>query len=243
MRATIHLLAVGTALAAGTTARADFTQVLTSGEPSLAQIFSSAYAGDANILTMAQINSAGFSIAGYTFTRLHDFGSGLGTPTNLHNPYAGLTTDALFQDGTAQVEFRVKYAGYNNGFGWSNQPGSVNAGNYQSIIAPGAAPGTSAITSMSSNFQFALKAGDGNYWGTNQLAGGGFDHFVTWYVQGNGRNFWLMAVEDLNLGDRDYNDWVGEITLIPLPPAAWAASAGLVMVGGIKAFRRRKLMR
>lgn len=222
------------AVAAASPALAGFTPIQTSGEPSLNVIFAANYGA----LSGGDMNSAGFTTAlGYTFTRVHDFGI-VGGPTDLHFAYDGSTTDARLKDGTAQIKFLVKHAGNTNRIGWSNEAGAPTSGGYTDIIG---SSGEQATT-LSSNFQLVMNVnGTGSsYWGGDHLAGGGSDHFVTWSVQGNGRSFWVIGVEDLNLGDADYNDWVGELAVIPLPPAAWAGLSTLAGVGLIGAIRRRK---
>lgn len=183
----------------------------------------------------------------YTFTRVDDGGTG---KTNLHTAYAGVTNDRRFEDGTTSVSFTTKYAGYNNRLGWSNRTtdGIVEA-DYNDII------GTSGSTtvSLSMDFQLVLNVGGGTaaagagllsdgvgHWGSDTDTGGN-DHFVTWYVSGVGSPFWVVAAEDLNLDDHDYNDWVGELQVVPLPPAAWAGISSLVGVAGFGIVRRRRL--
>jgi len=225
---------VTAAIAAASPALAGFTPIQTSGEPSLNVIFAANYGA----LSGGDMNSASFTTAlGYTFTRVHDFGFAAG-PTDLHDVYAGGTTDARLKDGTAQIKFLVKHAGNTNRIGWTNQVGAPTGAGYTDII--GSSGNTQ--TTLSSNFQLVMNVnGTGsNYWGGDHLAGGGNDHFVTWSVTGNGRHFWVIGVEDLNLGDADYNDWVGELAVIPLPPAAWAGLSTLAGVGMIGFVRRRR---
>lgn len=221
------------AVAAASPALAGFTPIQNGNEQSLNQIFATNYGA----LSGGDMNSAGFTTAlGYTFSRVHDFGLAAG-PTDLHAAYAGTTTDARLKDGTAQVKFLVKYAGNSNRIGWSNEVGAPTSGGYTDIIGNSG----NATTTLSSNFQLVMNVNNtgSTFWGGDHLAAGGNDHFVTWFVQGNGRQFWVIAVEDLNLGDADYNDWVGELAVIPLPPAAWAGLSTLAGVGLFGAIRRR----
>ena len=223
-----------TAALAAAPAMAGYTTIQTSGEPSLNAIFASHYGA----LSGGDMNSAGFTTAlGYTFTRVHDYGVGAG-PTNLHFTYAGATSDARLQDGTAQISFLVKHAGNNNRIGWTNQTGAPTGAGYTDIIGSTG----NAATTLSSNFQLVMNVNGANsqYWGSDDLANGGQDHFVTWFVQGNGRKFWVIGAEDLNLGDADYNDWVAELSVVPLPPAAWAGLSTLAGVAGVGYIRRRR---
>ena len=159
-----NAILVSAAVAAASPALAGFTPIQTSGEPNLNAIFASNYGA----LSGGDMNSSGFTTAlGYTFTRVHDFG--FGGPTNLHNAYAGSTSDARLQDGTAAVTFLVKYAGNTNRLGWTNQVGSPTG--YTDVIGSSG----SSSTTMSSNFQLVMNVnGTGStYWGSDQLAGGG----------------------------------------------------------------------
>ncbi len=236
--------AVGSAAMAGS-----YTVISTSGEPSLYSIVTSNYGtpsvSQANFNSGLSGGNAFTTTGGYSFTRLFDYGTANdATPTNLHTAYSGSTSDQRFSDGIATVNFLVKYAGYNNRFGWSNASGagSVNNGNYNDLL--GSVVGSSTSATLSSNFQLALKVdGGGTYRGSQSGAGGNQDNFVTWQVThaGSGRTFWFVAIEDLDLGDRDYNDWVGEITMVPLPAAAWAGLSTLGGVGLVGFVRRRRL--
>lgn len=234
------------ALAVAGSAQAGFTAFGSSSEPSVYSIFSSNYGAPS--VTQATFEGTGtqatFAFGSYSFTRVHD--NGFSTPTDLHTAYTSLatpTTDERFHDGTTSVRFVVKYAGFTNRIGYSNSTGAVNSGNYADIIGSSG----SVITTLSPNFQLATNVNNAGstYWGsdtgTNTDSG---DHFLTWFVQGGGRNFWVVAVEDLVItgSDKDYNDWVGEFEIIPLPPAAWAGISSLIGVAGLGYIRRRRMM-
>lgn len=249
MKRTI-VAAAAVVLAAAGSAQAGYTPINTSSEPNLTSIFTTTYGSltnttTSNPLTQAEL-SAGASFTsslGYSFTRVHD--NGYGTPTDLHSNYSTLgtpTTDERFSDGTTQVSFTVKYAGLSNHFGYSDTTGSVTSGNYTDIIGNSG----SATVTLSSNFQFALDIGNGHssFWGSDTGQNtDSYDHFVTWYVQGNGRSFWVIGVEDLShsSSDLDYNDWVGEVQVVPLPPGAWAGISSLAGVAGVGLIRRRRI--
>lgn len=235
-------------LAAAAPVMAGYTPIGSSGEPNLHAVFTSAY-GTLSVANIGALSSASSFTAGpagplqYTFTRIHDFGmANDNTPTDLHSPYGGTTTDQRFADGLADVRFLVKYAGNNNRLGFSNTSNaSLVDGDVSDIL--GSTIGSSAQVTLSSNFQLTLKINSqsNNYWGSNTDTGSN-DHFVTWQVVGQGRTFWVVGVEDLNLGDADYNDWVGEFSVIPLPPAAWAGLSTLAGIGLLGAARRRRLL-
>lgn len=250
--------AAAVVLAAAGSAQAGYTAISPGSEASLVSIFNSTYGGSLiDSTTTLALDMAGlsaghaFSNGTYTFTRVNDNG---GTaPTDLHSAYTGASTtiDTRFMDGSTAVTFTTKYAGYNNRLGWSNSTGAITevgsgmATQYNDIIGTS---GSETVT-LSSNFQLVLNVGAGagdelgdgvGHWGADTDIGAG-DHFVTWYVTSASRNFWVVAVEDLNLGDSDYNDWVGELQVVPLPAGAWAGISSLVGVAGLGYIRRRRM--
>lgn len=232
----------------GAPAMAAYTSILASGEPSLHAIFTQKY-GTLSVANIGALSSASTFTAGagpsqYTFTRIHDYFGAVNTPsatpTNLHSAYTGTTTDQRFADGIADVAFLVKHAGFTNRLAFSTTAaGTLTDGNTGDII--GSVVNSTAQLTLGADFQFAVKVnGQSNaYYGSNTDTHGG-DHFVTWQVTGQGRSFWLVAIEDLNLGDRDYNDWIGEVTMVPLPPAAWVGLSTLAGIGLLGAIRRRR---
>jgi hypothetical protein len=82
-------------------------------------------------------------------------------------------------------------------------------------------------------------------------AGGGFDHFVTYKgIAGEtmtasgitfGSNDYLIGIEDLNLGDYDYNDMVVKVHLNSVPDSnATLALMGLGLAALVAVRRRQK---
>jgi hypothetical protein len=242
----MHWAAAALVLAAAGSAQAAYTSFGSSGEPSLYSIFSSNYGAPG--VTQATFEGTGsqaaFTFGAYTFTRVND--SGGSTPTDIHALVAPSTNDERFMDGSTDVKFTVKHAGNSNTMGWADQTGGVtaiSAGNFTSILGD-TTPGASATVTLSTDFQLALRS-SGTYWGSNSGTNSDTsDHLMTGFVTGAGRTFFVIAWEDLPIGggaDRDYNDWVGELQVVPLPPAAWAGISSLVGVAGFGVIRRRRL--
>ena len=213
------------------------------GAADLYNIFVANYGAAPGGQSEANFNSATSTVShfgSYTFTRVLDTG-GTSGPTDLHALTAPGTNDSFFHDGTTQVKFTVKYAGNSNTLGWVDGNGDP-ATNFQTLLGDGTPGSTTTVPHLSSNFQLALDS-NGTYWSSDASKQGGDDHMVTFFVQGFGRSFYVIGWEDLPLGgaDKDYNDWVGEIQAVPLPPAAWAGVSTLAGIAGFGYIRRRKL--
>ncbi len=232
-------------LAAAGSAQAAYTTFGSSGEPSLYSIFVTEYGAAGSSQAMFEgMPAASHTFGAYTFTRVND--SGGGTPTNIHSLVWPSTNDDRFMDGTTDVTFTVKYAGNSNTLGWADQTGGVTAigaGNFTTILGD-TTPGASTTVTLSSDFQLALRS-SGTYWGSNTGTNSdSSDHLMTWFVTGAGRTFFVIGWEDLPIGggsDRDYNDWVGELQVVPLPAGAWAGISALVGVAGLGYIRRRRM--
>lgn len=145
----------------------------------------------------------------------------------------------------------------NNAFGIYQQG---NAANKLEVFSGSAAAGaTTALINVPlawTSFGFYLSnsaAGFTWYSDASLNAGGGLDHFVTYAgIAGQtmtasgitfGSNDYLIGIEDLNLGDYDYNDMVVKVHLTP-PPSVPDSGATLALVGvglcAVAAIRRRK---
>jgi hypothetical protein len=156
----------------------------------------------------------------------------------------------------------IEIAGYapNNAFGIYQQG---NMANKLEIFAGSAAAGASTgLINMPlgwTSFGFYLSNTTANFtWYSDASlnAGGGLDHFVTYQgIAGQtmtasgitfGANDYLIGVEDLNLGDYDYNDMVVKVHLTPVPTQHSVPDGGatfaLMGVGlcTVVALRRRK---
>lgn len=179
---------------------------------------------------------------GSTITRINDTG---GSILNLHTNGAG-ADDRNWKDGTTRVQFQVKYAGFNNIFGWYNN----NTNTYTQLVdgQPGGLPG-SVTVSLSSNFQWTLDPNGSNnpanyfYSDPANNTDGNVDHFVTYRITGGAlaSPVWVVACEDLaGGGDQDYNDMVVEIRAVPLPQEAAMAGLGLIGMVSFRSIRRRR---
>jgi hypothetical protein len=194
----------------------------------------------------------------FTATRVHDW---IGTPgtagtdLNIGTGNVAGNTDRVFTDGTASFRARAKYAGFNQYVGVRNGTGAggfstVGPGSFTSLNVPASGgtinlgPGPSIFVGPG-QFQF-MRAN--NATGTNNPSysnssnnTGGVDQMVMFQITGPGIHLprYIIAFEDVNSGDRDFNDLLLEIQTIPLPTGAGLALAGMGIVGGI---RRRRVV-
>ncbi len=242
----IGLVIAGIALA-GSAAQASTTSFNIgtggSGEPSLKTIFGNIYGGAFNPVVPGSKN---YSNGTVTLTRVDDYFNSL-TSTGqqyLNGSTFGTADDNVWSDGTAMLQFDAKYAGNNNTMGWYDN--TTNGSIFHPLL--GSVPGSSVVTMLSSNFEWGLKSQSGSdtdYWRSNRFANAGNeDHMVSYRVTGvAGGPRWLLAWEDLPLdsSDTDYNDWVGEVSMVtvPLPGSAWMGLAGLGGIVGLRLARRR----
>jgi hypothetical protein len=176
-----------------------------------------------------------------------------------------LASDSYFSASSLSGNMVIEIAGYapNNAFGIFEHG---NMANKIEVFAGSAAAGaTSALINLPlgwSSFGFYLANTSANFtWYSDAAlnAGGGLDHFVAYQgIAGQtmtasgitfGSNDYLIGIEDLNLGDYDYNDMVVKVHLTPKPEldlhnsvpdgGATAALMGLGLCA-LAAIRRRK---
>ena len=173
-----------------------------------------------------------------------------------------LASDSYFTAPSLSANMVIEIAGYapNNAFGIYQQGNTANKLQiFAGSAAAGASTGLINLPLGWTSFGFYLSNTTANliwYSDASLNAGGGLDHFVTFQgIAGQtmtasgitfGANDYLIGIEDLNLGDYDYNDMVVKVHLTPTPNqqsvpdgGATAALMGLGL-GAIAALRRRK---
>lgn len=162
---------------------------------------------------------------------------------------------------TGSASYVARYAGHDQRFGYYTNTsgptgdftvsGGASSGDYHhlfdiltsgQVILDGSGP-IGTISGSPFGFYLNSPAGGGDVWYSDTgLNWGGLDHFVMYNaIDSNGNviaNRFLIAWEDLNLGDTDYNDLVIEIDLSPPVPEPSTMALILMGIGGV-AMRRR----
>lgn len=178
-----------------------------------------------------------------------------GTTINVTNDQ--LASDSYFTASSLTGAMVIEIAGYapNNSFGIYKQG---SPGTTLEIFSGAAGAGaTTALISLPmgwSGFGFYLANTSANFvWYSDASlnAGGMLDHFVTYQgIAGQtmtasgitfGTNDYLIGIEDLNLGDADYNDMVVKVHLNSVPDSsATLALMGLGLAAVVAVRRRQK---
>lgn len=166
-----------------------------------------------------------------------------------------ITSDSYWTARSISGQMVVEIAGYagSNAFGIFKQgsPGT-RLQLFAGSAGAGANSGLLAIPTGWSSFGFYLENTSASFiWYSDaSLNPFGYDHFVTFKgTEGQtltssgvtfGNNDYLIGIEDLNLGDYDYNDMVVKLHMNPVPDAGSSA----LMLGGACALlcglRRRR---
>lgn len=210
----------------------------------------------ASVFASYQGTSSVFGGQNVTITRINDqdAGGGAGTALDLggSNFNAAGVTDQVWVDGTVRARAKAVFAGDNQNFGYVDPSTNAYTGVIDTI-GSGLHPSQNVIS--------PVLTFDSNpwHWARSGLGGNNFsngheslesanvsqlDQMVTYHVQIGNRVLpvWLLFWEDRpnNFGgqsDRDFNDLVVMLSVIPLPGPAALGMAGLL---GLVAVRRRR---
>jgi hypothetical protein len=224
-------------LAASGSAYADYTTVNgpAGGELGHGDILSAVYG--ATLLP----SGLDFSGGGITATRVQDrIGGLIGANLVIAGPNLATQTDQIWQDGTVRVRAEAKFAGDDQSFGWIQ-----NTTNVQNFLFTAGSVPQNASFNVGGNGEFRLYDDPSNasLFESRESNNSNIDHMVTYFITGttDGIDKFFVFFEDRASGDFDYNDLGVELSVVPLPPAAWAGLVSLAGVGGFGYLRRRRL--
>jgi hypothetical protein len=170
---------------------------------------------------------------------------------------AQLANDSYFTATSLSGKLVIELAGYapNNAFGIYKKG---SPGVQQQLFAGTAVAGNTASINVDAlgwyEFGFYIRNIAQNFiWYSDATlnAAGQKDHFVTFKGAASpapattgitlGANDYLIGIEDLNLGDWDYNDMVVKVSLVPRVPDTGATVALMGLgLAGLAILRRRK---
>jgi hypothetical protein len=150
--------------------------------------------------------------------------------------------DQIWTDGPLSITAKAKYAGYDQAFGWN---GGGTGTTYHQLLTAADIGGGGIMLDVTGDFLWGLLSTSGSYseeWWSMDAKNNYEDHMVTYEIEGlaGAGKAWLIFMEDLPLGqsDKDYNDFVVEITTAPkLVPEP--ATIALLCFGGLL-LRKRK---
>jgi hypothetical protein len=261
--------AAAIALAAAGSAQAGYTSVSyrpggDAGERSQAEIMARFYGSGTFNTSDFVLSGNDFigqgSYSALSFLRVEDFGaSGAASVLNpllIASSSISGVTDQVWRDGTVLVKSDAKYAGYNQRAGYklgatgvatTNVIGDVTAFDSAGVVT--AFNNTTFTAAPGSDFRLT-RSGDGSNYALNEFSsevagnGDGLDHMITYLIQGlSGPATYMVFFDDQSGGgDRDFNDFSMTLTVVPLPPAAWAGIGSLACVAGFGVVRRRRMM-
>jgi hypothetical protein len=166
-------------------------------------------------------------------------------------PFVGLFA-ALGDPGGASIEFAAHYAGYDQELGWYNPTDPTDNG-LLLVIGSGVSnqtPSFEVVGDFIPSTFFGLYDtvnGDSQTWYSEASENSdGYTHFAIFSTPVV--NQYFIGVEDLSLGDQDYNDLVFSLTINPdgpgtnTPEVPEPATICMMLMGGGALLVRRKKM-
>lgn len=240
--------------------------------PSLQNILALTYGGstpgffgtatlDLNLRDFTIRNSGGTVVA--IARRVEDFiggsGSTAGTNLAIQNGASAGTTDQIWTDSVVATTARAVFAGDRQflstlvGTGpYAGSGADLRLGNFgpDGFNPATTYYGVSPRMVPASPFQWMLSdsASQTGLDYSRMANNGGRDQMVTYEILGPGASLfggvrrYVIAFEDRQGGDRDFNDLVVEVAVaVPLPPAAYAGLGTLGLAGFGAFIRRRRL--
>lgn len=178
--------------------------------------------------------------AGITAKRVYDFNSGDEIIHVLNGDESNV--DQIWTDGIVTVTAQVKYAMYDQSFGWNKGEGGGLATNYYELLTDADLGQPGIEIDITGNFLWGIQPNGDEWWSKISLNWDNKDHMVTYFVEGvpglEDETVWLLFWEDYRcLGDEDFNDFVVQVQAVPEPGTAFLLGA---VLAGLAVVRRRR---
>lgn len=149
--------------------------------------------------------------------------------------------DKIWTDGVATVTAKAKWAGDTQSFGWNE--GGVGTDNYEELLTDASLNGPGVTIDITGDFLWGYMPNGEEWWSLDSENYRQEDHIVTYKVEGLTQPgvTWLLFTEDrpfvlwegshwVKASDKDYNDFVVEITAIPEPATLCLLAIGALLL-------------
>ncbi|MDD5011146.1 MAG: PEP-CTERM sorting domain-containing protein [Phycisphaerae bacterium] len=149
--------------------------------------------------------------------------------------------DKVWTDGVATVTAKAKWAGDTQSFGWNQ--GGLGTGTYEELLTHNDVGGPGALLDITGDFLWGYMPNGEEWWSLNDENYRQEDHMITYKVEGLAQEgiTWLLFMEDrpfvlwegcrwVTASDRDYNDFVVEISAIPEPATLCLLAIGALLL-------------
>ena len=154
--------------------------------------------------------------------------------------------DQIWTDGATTVTAKAKWAGDTQSFGWNE--GGTGTDTYEELLTEDSLDQPGVSIDITGDFLWGYMPNGEEWWSmqsANNYGHGEEDHMVTYRMEGlpdmGEEAVWLVFLEDrpfvlyegchwVKESDRDYNDFVVEISAVPEPATAFLLVSGIALL-------------